>query len=64
MELYLKVTFDETEWSDYLHTHSDLILEDSGLLDGVKSGVSVEVFDLEKFEDVVKEPFTTWKFHR
>jgi len=47
--IYLEVKFDEKEWSDYENVHSELLLEDSGLIDCLKDGVIVKIFDLKNF---------------
>jgi len=50
-KLYLIVTFDESKWGDYADVHPQLLLEDSGLLDGIKDGVSAKILERDEDEE-------------
>ena len=52
--LILKVNFD---WEDYEDVAPQLLLEDSGLLDGIKDGVSVDILpsNEEKVVEIIRQ---------
>lgn len=48
--IYLKMTVN---WDDYNDVCDELILDDSGIFDGLKNGVSVELLDVQEAVDDV-----------
>jgi hypothetical protein len=44
-EIILKVIFDLNEWQDYEDVCDELMIEDSGIYDSLKIGVTTEIID-------------------
>ena len=47
-KLILELSFSEEEWGDYEDVCDELLLEDSGILEGLKRGIEVKVLNLEE----------------
>jgi hypothetical protein len=62
--IYLKMTID---WEDYDDVIDELLIEDSGVLDGLKEGVSIEQihapFIIPQVKDKSPEDYTQIKFN-
>jgi hypothetical protein len=54
-KLYIELSFSD-DWNEYEFDSNDIILDDSGIYDGIKNGVFVKLIDPideESIEDII-----------